>query len=92
LRPGSIHALKALELLDSTTGARAVPGSQQPQTPEAFHTDGLVPVPADALRAGDGSRSGLSARWTGLVVLSKCARNELFEDFILDTMLTQFIM
>jgi len=51
-----------------------------------------VPVPADALRAGDGSRSGLSARWTGLVVLSKCARNELFEDFILDTMLTQFIM
>src|SRR5438094_3694703 len=60
--------------LDTTTGPRAVPGSQRPLRGRGAQTNSSLPVRSNALRAGDGSQSGACFTNVTRVTVFRCAR------------------
>src|SRR5439155_27017951 len=72
-----LYCLRAdLPLLDTAGGPRAVPGSQRPQRPDTARTDSTHPLLTNVLRAGDGSRSVVSAPSFAVVIGSTFASAE----------------
>ena len=59
--------------VDTATGPRAVPGSQQPRRQKGIQVNFRLPAHSNTLRAGDGSRSGHRSASVGMVVVSRCA-------------------
>src|SRR5438552_5418784 len=69
--PSGLVALKVHP--ETTIGPRAVPGSQQPRLGEGTQTHSRLPVQADPLRAGDGSRSAPWPSLGGMPMVLGCA-------------------
>jgi hypothetical protein len=65
--------------LGTTTGPRAVLGSQRPGIAESVQVYFTLPAHSNALRAQDGSRSVLSGRSLAVVPVARCTRRAMLQ-------------